>query len=65
MNRGTTYAVKHDDEIAGLWHRLTTSANSLPRKGRRFAASRERRHHSENLAASFRGLLVLHEITYG
>jgi hypothetical protein len=22
----TTYAVKHDDEIAGLWHRLTTFA---------------------------------------
>jgi hypothetical protein len=65
----TTYAVKHDDKIAGLWH----SAHDLRYTGRTvFRGSagdlRPLGHDatkSENLAASFRGLLVLHEITYG
>ena len=65
----TTYAVKHDDKIAGLWH----SAHDLRYTGRTVSRGnagdlRALGHDatkSENLAASFRGLLVLHEITYG
>jgi hypothetical protein len=55
----TTYAVKHDDEIAccGIGSRPSRyRANSLPRKGRRFAASRARRHQIGKSRRFFPGL---------
>jgi hypothetical protein len=65
----TTYPVKHDDEIAKPWHRLTDLRDTVRTVSRGRAGDLRPLGHdatkSENVAASFRGLLVLHEITYG